>query len=184
MDLTTVLKNKNMTMYELSKRTKIPFSTISKICNGKRDLEHISFINAYKISRVLNISMEDLIKEDEDQTFIRSRICHELKNLGDLDFLRKVILEDRVDKKINSGEYFEGLYTLAIIDYLYRKYNIPKIEHYQDIRDKARFPQLVFPAGMIMKIKEGLDTEEAARKRCIPEFLNFNIAEEDIYDVA
>ena len=34
------------------------------------------------------------------------------------------------------------------------------------------------------QIKEGLDTEEAARKRCIPEFLNFNIAEEDIYDVA
>lgn len=63
MDLKRLIKEKNKTMYSLSKETEIPYSTINDYCNGKKDISKASANTIYKISNALSIPMEELIGE-------------------------------------------------------------------------------------------------------------------------
>ena len=59
-NLKAELKKKNLSIYELSKRTEIPYSTVNDIVNGKIKINNIKLGNAVKIANCLNISMEDM----------------------------------------------------------------------------------------------------------------------------
>ena len=183
MNLNIALKKKNMSKYALSKRSGISYSTIHDLCSGIIKIQNLSSGLLYRISKVLGIPMEQLLEEERTQEYIRSEICHELKELGDFGFMEKVIKDDRIENAIDNDEIFEALYTLALIDYLCNKYGIPIIEHYSELREK-RFKSIVYPAGMMLKSKINGMSEKEMRKNLIPEFLNFNIAEEDVYNVA
>lgn len=55
-----VLNKRKMSGYQLSKRTGIPQSTIASWVNGDRNPLKMSFDNASKVSKTLNISMDVL----------------------------------------------------------------------------------------------------------------------------
>ena len=58
-----LLKERNMSMYELAARAKLPYSTIKNICSGAS--KNPTVITIGKIARAFDISMADFFKEFE-----------------------------------------------------------------------------------------------------------------------
>ena len=57
-----LLKSKNMSIYECSKKSGIPYSTLSDLVHQKNDLKRCSSETLYKLAKVLNVSMESLLE--------------------------------------------------------------------------------------------------------------------------
>lgn len=58
--LDRILEQKNITAYALSKKSGVPYSTISDIVNGKTEIGAVSAKVLYSISKALGMSMEQL----------------------------------------------------------------------------------------------------------------------------
>ncbi|MDO4198502.1 MAG: helix-turn-helix transcriptional regulator [Erysipelotrichaceae bacterium] len=69
------LKNRNISVYSLSKNTDIPYSTLSDLCNGKVEIENCKVDILYRISRYLNLNMNEVydICKDKDDSFYVER---------------------------------------------------------------------------------------------------------------
>ena len=55
-----ILEEYDISLYELSKRTQIPYSTLSNIKLEKTDTRRITGDTLYRLSKYLGISMEEL----------------------------------------------------------------------------------------------------------------------------
>ena len=64
MNINRLLKNKNITKYKLSKLSGIPYTTLNDVCSGKTSIEKCSGETIYKLSKHLDVSMEDLIRDE------------------------------------------------------------------------------------------------------------------------
>ncbi len=64
MDLQTILNEKGMTMYHLSKASGVPKTTVIDICSGKSDIGACNAKTVLLLSRALGCTMEDLMKID------------------------------------------------------------------------------------------------------------------------
>ena len=86
---------RNITQYRLSKDSGIAYTTINDICSDKAQLEKCSAETIYRISKVLEVSMESLIETRLDKRIdfelFKSDTCHRLKELGDIDFIIKTL---------------------------------------------------------------------------------------------
>jgi DNA-binding Xre family transcriptional regulator len=58
--LSDILIEYKISLFELSKGTKVPYSTLSNIKLEKTDTRKITADTLYRLSRYLNISMEEL----------------------------------------------------------------------------------------------------------------------------
>ena len=75
-----------MSVYRLAKESRLPYTTVNDIYNGKAQLEKCSAETIYKIAHVLDVSMEDLlapcfIKRSSFKNF-KSTVCPVSKSLG------------------------------------------------------------------------------------------------------
>ena len=184
------LKEQNMTKYRLSKESGVPQTTINDICSGKAELDKCAAGTLYRIAKVLNISIEDIltsVKEEYRCSFetYKSNICHHVKDMGDLDFMIHVLESDEIRKLYNKHWYPEALYLLAMLDYLSRVNEVPICTKYNDIRvqklNKPMYPLGVILTSVVMKSEEAL---KKAEKDAIPEFRRFNIFECEVRNVA
>ena len=57
-----LMEKQGLTKYRLSKRSGVPYSTVRDICNGDAQLEKCSAETIYRISKVLGVSMEELLE--------------------------------------------------------------------------------------------------------------------------
>lgn len=64
MTLQEMVREKNMTRYQLSQRSGIPWATLSDIWTGKTQLERCSGGTLVKLSGTLGITVEELIALD------------------------------------------------------------------------------------------------------------------------
>ena len=64
MNLQTLLKEKNMSMYRLSKISGVPKTTVIDICSGKSSIEGCNAKTIFQLSKALGCSMETLMKID------------------------------------------------------------------------------------------------------------------------
>lgn len=186
--LTSLMKQKSISRYRLAKESGIPYSTLTDILTGKTRLEKCSAETIYKISVALRIPMEDLLRPylEPRPTFdvFKSSVCHRVKNVGDLAFIRYVIDTDPIRMYYSRGWYREAFYLLAMLDYLSRINDIPLCTRYHDIRE-GRLDITVYPSSVIaMAAAENDDrAKRRAEKNAIPEFLRFNIVENEVRDV-
>ena len=101
-----LLVQRNISKYRLSKESGVPQTTISDICSGKTSIEKCSAETIYRITKVLNVSMESLIApavqraEEEKQrpSFERfkSNTCHMVKDLGDIPFIIQLLESNQI----------------------------------------------------------------------------------------
>ena len=63
MKLQEYLKSKKINISDLTKLTGISYMTLSDLCKGRTGLEKTSSENLYKISKAVNVSMEELIED-------------------------------------------------------------------------------------------------------------------------
>ncbi|MBQ7574891.1 MAG: helix-turn-helix transcriptional regulator [Clostridia bacterium] len=67
MTLQKLLNEENITKYQLSKMSGVPKTTIIDICSGKSSIQKCSAKTVYKIAKALEISMEDMMKLDDNE---------------------------------------------------------------------------------------------------------------------
>lgn len=62
MDLQTLLNERNLSKYQLSKLSGVPKMTIMDICAGRSDMERCNAKTVQKLAQALNCTMEDMMK--------------------------------------------------------------------------------------------------------------------------
>lgn len=192
MIINELLREENMSRYRLSKESGIAMTTITDICSGKAELDKCAAGTLYKIARVLGVTVDFLLENNEmratdhrcDFEIFKSNICHHVKDLGDIDFIIETLEEDEVRKLYDRQWYREALYLLAMVDYLSRINNLPVCTNYNDIR-RHKLDKPIYPAGVVVTcVATGDESyKEEAMANAIPEFLRFNIVESEIRDV-
>ena len=183
------LEEKKMTIYQLAKLSGVPYATLNDICHEKTKLTKCSAETVYKISQALDISMEDLlapylVKRSSFENF-KSAVCHRVKEEGDIDFMIGVIKKEYIPRYFKRKWYPECYYLLAMVDYLSRLNDFPLVSDYDDIR-RHKLKKIIYPASILaIAAVEGNDNAlRRSEKEAIPEFMRFNIVENDIRDVA
>jgi len=189
MDFTFLLDERNMTIYECSKKSSIPYSTLSDIIHGKTKMENASFRYAYYLSKTLGITMEELydqmhVPERTSFEHFKSFTCHRVKEEGDKGFIADMLSGDEIRNYYRWKWFPESFYLLAMLDYLSRENNIPLCNDFDDLRGLKLatpiYPVSVDAASLVMNNDE-LRTE--ALSNALPEFLRHNIVESEVRNV-
>lgn len=68
MTVMALLKQKNLSRYSLSKQSGVPWATLSDICSGKTKLENCNGATLLKLSKVLEISIEQMLDLEQTST--------------------------------------------------------------------------------------------------------------------
>ena len=194
MYLNDLLAEKKISKYRLAKESGIPRTTVVDICSRKARIEKCSADTIYKIAKVLGVSMESLIEQEiEDSAsqpkrpsfeVFKSNVCHLVKDKGDIDFIADTLTTDDVRVLYDRKWYAEAFYLLAMVDYLSRENGVPLCTGYNDIRTK-KLRRIVYPTGVVLS-DAAAKTDKHRRecmKNAIPEFLRFNIAENEVRNV-
>ena len=114
----------------------------------------------------------------------KSNTCHHVKDMGDIDFMLYLIESDEIRKVYERQWYPEAMYLLAMLDYLSRINDIPLCSRYDDIRSK-KLKKLLYPSSVLTE-SEVLGSDKPLRQaesEAIPEFLRFNIIENEVRNV-
>ena len=194
MSINEILAQKGITKYRLWKESGVPQATISDICTGKTSIEKCSAETIYRISKVLDISMESLVapavqRAEEERMrpsfeLFKSNTCHLVKDMGDIPFIIQLLETNQIRKFFEKKWYPEALYLLAMLDYLSRENNVPICQNYNDIR-AAKLQRPIYPSSVVVMcktLKSNAPKEECYRM-AIPEFLRFNIVESEVRNV-
>ena len=186
--LEDILTERNMTIYQCAKLSGVPYTTLSEVIRGKTRIEKCSAETVYRLSKVLNISMEKLMQNtvevrSEFEVF-KSNICHRIKDANEIDFIIDTLKEDDIRRYWNKKWYPEAFYLLAMVDYLSRINGIPICDRYDDIRSHS-LKSPIYPKDVQMssKLNGNSEIKEKCRKAAIPEFLRFNLMECEIGNV-
>jgi transcriptional regulator with XRE-family HTH domain len=186
--LDRILKERNMTIYQCAKFSGIPYTTLSEVVRGKTKIEKCSAETVYRLSKILNVSMEELMTDSLEQRMdfeiFKSNVCHLVKDRDDLDFIITTLQADEINRYWNKNWYPEAFYLLAMVDYLSRLNDIPLCTKYDDIRTQS-LKEPLYPRDITMAAKLSPDKKvmEKSRREAIPEFLRFNIIESEIRNV-
>ena len=188
MQLNARMARQNLSIYRLAKTSGVPYATLNDICNGKAKLEKCSAETVYRLARALNVSMEVLLapyltKRSSFELF-KSSVCHRLKELGDIDFILDTLQRDEIRAYYQRKWYPESLYLLAMLDYISRLNNVPLCKEYDDLRS-AKLDHTIYPTSVLAMcaVMEDTQAKEKARREAIPEFLKYNIIENEVRNV-
>ena len=184
MIINTILADKNMTKYKLSKLSGVPQTTVIDICSGKARLENCSSGTVYKLAKVLDTTVESLLEQRPDFEIFKSHVCHKVKEMGDIDFIISVLESGEIRLLYKKRWYIESLYLLAMVDYLSRENDISLYSDYNDLR-AMRLKEVVYPAGVHIRcLASGSEQpKHESIKASIPEFIRHNIVEAEIRNV-
>lgn len=133
MDINRLLEEKCITKYKLSKESGVPHATLNDICSGRSNISKCSADTIYRISRVLDVSMETLIIDDFYQLEREKSYEYGLPDYlqYDLDEYKKALkngsnlldcLWAELYGSINLAEINEGIITPEHADYLRKKF--------------------------------------------------------------
>jgi transcriptional regulator with XRE-family HTH domain len=187
-----LLAKENMSRYRLSKESGVAMTTITDICSGKADLDKCAAGTLYKIAKVLGVTVDSLLENNNVdkpeyrcsfETF-KSNTCHHVKDMGDIDFIIETLKTDEIRKLYKRSWYVEALYLLAMVDYLSGLNGLPLCTNYNDIRSR-KLEKPYFPTGIEIACAATGDEsiKEKALENAIPEFMRFNIVENEVRNV-
>lgn len=188
MTIQEILKDKNMSIYKLSKASTVPYATCNDIVSGKAQLEKCSAETVYKIAHALNVPMEDVlapcfVRRSSFENF-KSTICHRVKELGDIDFIIDTLESQDIRMYYERKWYPESLYLLAMLDYISRENDVPICDEYDDLR-RCKLEKTIYPASVLALSAASKRDDELryAAMIAIPEFKRFNIIESEVRNV-
>ena len=125
-----LLINKNLTVYKLSKDSGVPKTTIFDISSGKSNILDCSGRNLLKLSKCLELSIEDLLNLEQElynpqyDKNIPTFLAESINNLKKARKKKSSLLDcylDEVNSSINVCEV-ENLISKEHADYLRKKY--------------------------------------------------------------
>lgn len=186
--LNDLMEHQKVTQYRLAKSSGVPYTTVHDICSGKARLEKCSAETVYRIAKELDVTVEDLLepclaKRSSFELF-KSNVCHRLKELGDIDFIIETLEQNSIRTYYEKAWYPECFYLLAMLDYLSRLNGIPLCAEYQDLR-RCSLQEPIYPSSVVAfsLVEKSDKPKETARQNAIPEFLHYNIIENEVRNV-
>lgn len=188
MILNDLMKKKKISKYRLSKNSGVPYSTLTDILNGKSRLEKCSAETIYRLAKELEVSMEELLtpylSQRCDFELFKSNVCHRVKDLGDVNFIIETLEKDDIRTYYNNNWYPESFYLLAMLDYISRVNDVPLCSEYNDLREK-KLSETIYPSSVLAfsAVSQNSTAKEDAVKNAIPEFMRFNIVENEVRNV-
>ena len=188
MTIQNVLKQKRISKYRLAKTSGVPYTTVSDILSGKSQFEKCSAETVFRLARALDVSMEALLEpyliERVSFDNFKSAVCHQVKELGDIAFVIETLDSKKIRVYYERNWYPESLYLLAMLDYVSRINNIPLCDDYDDLRC-CRLEKTVYPSGIRAIYAASRDERvlQQAALAAIPEFMRFNIVENEVRDI-
>lgn len=190
MQLSMLLEQKDMSTYQCSKISGIPYTTLLELVKGKTHIEKCAAETIYRLADVLDTTMDELYRKlrssDNRVAFetFKSNVCHFVKEKGDIDFIIDTLKSDDIGQYWSRKWYPEAYYTLAMIDYLSRENHLPVCTNYDSIRSTS-LKETLFPRDITLaaSLDPSLDVREKAIAESIPEFIRFNIVEKEIRNV-
>jgi hypothetical protein len=107
-----------------------------------------------------------------------------VRNLGDLEFIKKILCSTYVKMLMDQEWYPEGMYVVAMTDYLCKKHGIPVYTGFAQYRT-MRLEKPLYPEGIYFQyLASGNESVlEESRERSIPEFRKYNIIESEVENV-
>lgn len=194
MVLKELLKAQNLSVYQCAKESKVPYTTLSDLVNGKSNIRKCSAETVYKLSKVFHVTMEELLGNYEKNEpeiphrnsfeIFKSNICHMVKDKGDIDFIVDILRGNEIRIYWDRKWYPESFYLLAMVDYLCHENDLPVCRDYDDIRDH-KLAEPIYPKDVMLAVKlnPALDERKSSWDNAIPEFLEYNIVEGEIRNV-
>lgn len=183
-----LLESKNMTLYQLSKNSGVPYTTVNDIYHGRTSLEKCTAETVYKLSKELDLSMEELLspylRKRISFELYKSNVCHRLKELGDIQFIVETLKSNDIDTLFKRRWYPESIYLLAMLDYVSRENDVPLCTKYDALRT-VRLQETLYPASILaMAMTSNTPSvQKEALVKSIPEFLRHNIVENEVRNV-
>lgn len=192
--LKAILNQKNMSLYKLEKSSLVSHATLNDIYNEKTNINNCTISIMSKIANALDLKIEDLYRMltyddvslfsyNEDFDLFKSNILQYLKTMDEVSFVARIVSSKDIENYFLQKRYLESLYLLSLIDYLSNKNSIPLLEQYNHIRDyKCKKIYVSKSIYLLLTMKQIKVTE--IYKNAIKEFLNHNIIEAEIENVA
>jgi hypothetical protein len=114
----------------------------------------------------------------------KSTVCHRVKEMGDIDFIIETLESQDIRTYYNRQWFPESLYLLAMLDYISRENDVPLCSDYDDLR-KCKLEKPVYPASIraISAVSKSNEAMIHAANAAIPEFMRFNIVENEVRNV-
>ena len=191
--LRAILQSKDLSLYELEKTSQISHATLSDIYNEKSNINNCSVLVMSKMAKALGVTIDDLydfllydnmslFSFDASFDLFKSNVCHELKNLGDIEFIKKYLTNNEIVALYNKKDYKESLYLLSLVDYLSKENNLPLVSEFDEIRNK-KLNRIYVSKSLYYLLKTRVVKVSEVFKECLTEFLKHNIVEADIRNV-
>jgi lambda repressor-like predicted transcriptional regulator len=166
------LRKKGTNIRSCSVQSGIPYATLYPIITGQVDIGTCSYHTVAKLAKFLGYRPDEIVYDAEDFQTFRNNLHHRI-NRGELPFLLETIEGDDVSYYVRHEDYLKALYLVAAVDYLSKKNQVPLCNKYDDIRHmRLSQPYYVGDSAFMPN----------SRETCIPEFVNYNIYEGDLYD--
>lgn len=139
MTIQQVMREKNLTRYQLSKESGVPWATLSDICSGKTALPRCNAGTLLKLSAVLEMPVEQLVTltveqtrgsdgKPKDQSYLEKNLPASLETAiqeyvqGEKDKVSYMdCLWGELYGAINSNQWCNAI-TIEQADYLRKKY--------------------------------------------------------------
>lgn len=190
MQLAMLLNQQNMSTYQCSQISDIPYTTLLELVKGKTSIDKCAAETIYRLAKALGLTMDELYTQlrtsETRATFetFKSNLCHAVKEKGDLDFIIDTLQADDVGTYWKRKWYPEAYYTLAMVDYLCRENNLPLCQNYESIR-MTSLKRTIYPRDIELaaSLDLSLDVKAQSKSESIPEFIRFNIVEKEIRNV-
>ena len=189
MTIQEAMRKSGTSIYSLSKKSGVPYSTLRDICSNKTDFGKCEARTVYLLAQALDVSLDNLMKTYAqkrcDFELFKSHICHRLKREGDLDFILNVVQSPDIREYFDRGWTAESLYLLAMLDYISRLNGIPLCSDFNDLRELA-MKNTIYPEGILIQVRVTNNPAllKEAYDNCIPEFKRANIIENEVRSVA
>lgn len=191
--LRVILKEKNISLYSLEKKSDISHSTLSDIYNEKINIDKCSILTMKKIASSLKMSIEELydflaykkldyFAFNRDFDLYKSEICHDYRRLKDAEFLKKYLINKEIEKLVIDKEYIKAFYLLSFVDYICLKNDLPLANKYDKLR-KQKLDKIYVSESILLLLLNKKITVSQIFNECNKEFLKHNIIESEVENV-
>lgn len=183
-----LLKEKNITPYQLAKQTGIPYTTINDVINGKTLICNMRFKHVTQIMDVLDVDIDVIRSITEIETgefrYFRNNVLMELKRSGATHFIKRLINGKYIDFYYKNNNLECALYLLALLDYLCATNGIPIYDKRYNTLRKMKLDKPFFAGYEWFNFLNMEEVESKLGIKLIPEFKKYNIVEDNIFNVA
>lgn len=117
----------------------------------------------------------------------KSELSHMFKEATDYEVASMILRNHFIERFWNNGWPEKAYYCLAILDYIAEVKGAPKITLFDDLKEKYKIPELIFPRGILIRDALGTEPKENAIEECANDpvgkhFLKYNIIERSFRD--